>query len=186
MTRIGELLFALKQLDAQVIRDRLTPESNDEKECSVDSQESDGSDGVGDVGVDVKHLSVTPPGWDAPLLKGGSTCTSNSTGFIVVVLINGFSFSAHSFSSIFLPLSDTSSTCSFLLYLPSPPACNHICASEDVSFKLRAGQNILIVGENGSGKSSLLRVISGLWEAQEGTWTRSHYMDNLNCVGLSN
>ena len=29
-----------------------------------------------------------------------------------------------------------------------------------------------MIGETGSGKSSLLKVISGLWEAKEGLWSR--------------
>ena len=71
LARIGELLFALRQLDAQAFRDRQAPQSKEE-ECSDNSQDSDGSGSDGDIGVDVKHLSVAPPGWGAPLLKGGS------------------------------------------------------------------------------------------------------------------
>ena len=59
----------------------------------------------------------------------------------------------------------------FYSILGSSSTYNPICAPADVSFKLEAGENILIVGENGFGKSSLLRVISGLWKAQEGTYT---------------
>ena len=62
----------------------------------------------------------------------------------------------------------TFSKSSFILY-STTSTYNPICAPADVSFKLEAGENILIVGENGFGKSSLLRVISGLWKAQEGT-----------------
>lgn len=63
----------------------------------------------------------------------------------------------------------TFSKSSYIPYSAIPPTYNPICAPADVSFKLEAGENILIVGENGFGKSSLLRVISGLWKTQEGT-----------------
>jgi heme exporter protein A len=41
----------------------------------------------------------------------------------------------------------------------------------DLNFDLAAGQLLLIEGPNGSGKTSLLRVIAGLVQAQDGTIT---------------
>ena len=74
LIRIGELLCALKQLDAQTVHDAQTPDNHEDKESSSDTQESDGRGSEECVGVDVKHLSVTPPGWNAPLLKGDCSC----------------------------------------------------------------------------------------------------------------
>ena len=34
---------------------------------------------------------------------------------------------------------------------------------KDLSFELGAGKRILVTGESGTGKSSLLRAIAGLW-----------------------
>lgn len=39
----------------------------------------------------------------------------------------------------------------------------------DINFSLQASQLLRIVGENGSGKTSLLRIIAGLSEAESGT-----------------
>lgn len=111
MNRIGELLFALKRLNAQAVSDRQSPESHDEKEHASDTHDRGGSESDGEVGVDVKDLSITPPGWNAPLLKGGST--NSSIAQIVVVFIDSFSFPTFPSSSNFSPISDTSSTSSF-------------------------------------------------------------------------
>ena len=46
----------------------------------------------------------------------------------------------------------------------------------DLSFQLESGVNILITGESGCGKSSLLRVISGLWKATSGKKEREREM----------
>jgi ABC-type uncharacterized transport system fused permease/ATPase subunit len=42
----------------------------------------------------------------------------------------------------------------------------------DLNFEIRQGQSTVIIGSSGSGKSSLLRVIAGLWEVQSGTIMR--------------
>jgi ABC-type uncharacterized transport system fused permease/ATPase subunit len=38
----------------------------------------------------------------------------------------------------------------------------------DVTFNFERNKNILIIGETGYGKSSLIKVISGLWAAKGG------------------
>jgi len=41
---------------------------------------------------------------------------------------------------------------------------------EEVSFAVERGQRLLVMGLNGAGKTSLLRILAGLAEATEGTW----------------
>jgi ATPase subunit of ABC transporter with duplicated ATPase domains len=41
---------------------------------------------------------------------------------------------------------------------------------DDVSFSVEKGQRLLVMGLNGAGKTSLLRVLAGLSEPTEGTW----------------
>lgn len=41
-------------------------------------------------------------------------------------------------------------------------------ALRDVSFKLSAGQLCVIVGANGSGKSTILKLVARLYDAEEG------------------
>lgn len=42
----------------------------------------------------------------------------------------------------------------------------------ELSFRLRPGESALLMGESGSGKSSLLRTIAGLWQSGSGTINR--------------
>lgn len=39
---------------------------------------------------------------------------------------------------------------------------------EDLSLKISQGSNLLVVGNTGTGKTSLLRVLNRLWEAESG------------------
>lgn len=65
----------------------------------------------------------------------------------------------------------------------------------DVSFQLKNGQALLIQGENGSGKSSLLRILSGLatpfsgevrWQNKVIQQIRSTYAEEVHYISHSN
>lgn len=47
----------------------------------------------------------------------------------------------------------------------------------DLDLNLREGENLLIVGNSGAGKSSMLRAIAGLWTAGDGTVERPSDVD---------
>ena len=43
---------------------------------------------------------------------------------------------------------------------------------KDLSFEIKRGQNLLLTGHNGAGKSSIFRCLGGLWNVPEGTITK--------------
>ena len=45
-------------------------------------------------------------------------------------------------------------------------------AIKDISFDIREGEIRAIIGPNGAGKSSMLNVISGFYNPQEGVWNQ--------------
>ncbi|MCW1925550.1 ABC transporter ATP-binding protein/permease [Luteolibacter arcticus] len=49
----------------------------------------------------------------------------------------------------------------------------------DLTFRLPPGKSLLIMGESGSGKSSLLRTIAGLWNSGEGKIGRPPYRNMM-------
>ena len=46
------------------------------------------------------------------------------------------------------------------------------CCASDLSFKVDPGKPLIVTGPNASGKSSLFRMIGGLWEIQAGSIDR--------------
>lgn len=60
-----------------------------------------------------------------------------------------------------------------------PNAQNYIL--DGVSFKIEAGENVGIIGTNGSGKSTILKLLMGLYEPQSGTIL----IDGLNMTQYS-
>ena len=44
-----------------------------------------------------------------------------------------------------------------------------VVALDDVSMEVREGEILAVVGENGAGKSTLMNILSGVYEATEGT-----------------
>ncbi len=45
---------------------------------------------------------------------------------------------------------------------------------EDVTFAIERGERLLVMGLNGAGKTSLMRILAGQTEADSGTWSLGH------------
>lgn len=69
------------------------------------------------------------------------------------------------------------------------------CLFKNISFTLQAGEILQIQGTNGSGKTSLLRILTGLSQAETGEilWNGKHidndrerYLENLIYIGHTN
>ncbi|XP_016818971.1 lysosomal cobalamin transporter ABCD4 isoform X1 [Cricetulus griseus] len=56
---------------------------------------------------------------------------------------------------------------------------------KDLSLKVCEGQSLLITGNTGTGKTSLLRVLGGLWESMKGSADDERIMRFLELAGLS-
>lgn len=58
-------------------------------------------------------------------------------------------------------------------------------ALQDVSFTLRAGETLGVIGSNGAGKSTLLRLIAGIIEADRGhLWRHPHMTASLLALNV--
>lgn len=59
-----------------------------------------------------------------------------------------------------------------------PPNTDRVLV-EDLNFKLQSGSSILIMGASGTGKSSILRTIAGLWKSGSGAIQRPRLKDMI-------
>jgi ATP-binding cassette subfamily B protein len=56
---------------------------------------------------------------------------------------------------------------------------------QDVSFTIRAGETVAIVGENGAGKSTIVKLLAKIYDPDEGTiWIGNHNLSELPAVAI--
>ncbi len=63
---------------------------------------------------------------------------------------------------------------------------DHYCVFSDVSFSLNSGESLWIRGDNGAGKTSLIRILAGLSKANDGEllWNNEGFLtDNSSYQG---
>lgn len=63
---------------------------------------------------------------------------------------------------------------------------DHFCVFSDVSFSLNSGESLWIRGDNGAGKTSLIRILAGLSKADDGEllWNNESFLaDNSGYQG---
>uniref|UniRef100_A0A8I3NSI7 ATP binding cassette subfamily D member 4 n=1 Tax=Canis lupus familiaris TaxID=9615 RepID=A0A8I3NSI7_CANLF len=65
------------------------------------------------------------------------------------------------------------------------PPSSHKPLIKDLSLKISEGQSLLITGNTGTGKSSLLRVLGGLWASTQGSTDDERILRFLELAGLS-
>lgn len=69
------------------------------------------------------------------------------------------------------------------IFAPGILAHDAVPLIRDLTMEIRQGENLLITGSSSAGKTSLLRVIRGLWPNFSGTLSRSnHPVSSPSCV----
>ncbi|ODV61378.1 uncharacterized protein ASCRUDRAFT_20148, partial [Ascoidea rubescens DSM 1968] len=63
--------------------------------------------------------------------------------------------------------------------IPSPKGSEGVCLINKLSFQIKPNQNLLILGFNGSGKTSIQRIIAGLWPLYRGLLSKPNDNDIL-------
>ena len=68
-----------------------------------------------------------------------------------------------------LPLDQPSTFKQRVLHPRQSRAATRLDALVDVSFEVKPGEFFGIIGRNGSGKSTMLKILAGIYEADSGT-----------------
>lgn len=111
---------------------------------------------VGAQSIRIRHLMQTVEGLHKDDTRDGSE------GGLALVEIESSASTGSGAENVYLELKDVT--------LQSPHSGAPLLA--DISLVLRSGDSLLIGGESGIGKSSLLRAIGGLWTAGHGSISR--------------
>lgn len=62
--------------------------------------------------------------------------------------------------------------------------CAEVVALRDISFSLQAGDRLGLIGANGGGKTTLLKVLAGIFEPTSGTFEAQGRLDSLFNINL--